>query len=133
VDALAAGRPAAAFTALRELTAAGEPPTLLFYRILWHFQRLTRVVALREEGFDQGAIQSELKLKPFPAKKLYTQAVAFSSGGMAQIMTMLADTDARMKGRSSLPPDLELELCVGGILEAVERGGEGTARKRPSR
>jgi DNA polymerase-3 subunit delta len=116
LDSLALGRGAAAFAALDDLMASGERVEVLFYRILRNFQNLSRVAALREEGMDAEAIQAEMKMKPYPVRKLMEQAALLGAEGIAQRLGVLADTDARMKGMGTLPSDMELQLCVGRLL-----------------
>jgi DNA polymerase III subunit delta len=118
LDSLALGRGAAAFSAADELLSGGERHEVLFYRILRHFQSLSRVAALRDAGFDKEAIQAELKLKAFPARKLVEQAGRLGPEGIARRLAVLADTDARMKGMGTLPPEMELQLCLGRLLAA---------------
>jgi DNA polymerase-3 subunit delta len=118
VDALALGRGPAAFSTAADLLADGEEVSLLFSRILRHFQQLSRVAALREEGRDMRAIQEELKLKPYPAKKLFEQAAHLGSEGVARRLAILAEADARLKGMSPLPEEVELQLCLGRLLAA---------------
>ncbi|MGI5939661.1 MAG: DNA polymerase III subunit delta [Thermoleophilia bacterium] len=116
LDTLALGRGTEAFAALEELMAAGERVEVLFYRILRNFQNLSRVAALRDEGLSPAAIQAEMKLKPYPLKKLMQQAALLGSDGIARRLGILAETDARMKGMGSLPSDIELQLCLGRLL-----------------
>jgi DNA polymerase-3 subunit delta len=118
LDSLALGRGAAAFSAADDLLSAGERHEVLFYRILRHFQSLSRVAALREAGLDRDAIQSELKIKAFPARKLVEQAGRLGAEGIARRLAVLADTDARMKCMGTLPPEMELQLCLGRLLAA---------------
>jgi DNA polymerase-3 subunit delta len=118
LDSLALGRGAAAFAAADELLAAGERRELLFYRILRNFQSLSRVAAMREAGMSQEAIQTELKLKPYPARKLMEQAARLGTDGVARRLAILAESDARMKGMGTLPDDVELQLCLGRLLDA---------------
>ncbi len=118
VDALALGRAPLAFLAASELLGAGEDVNLLFNRILRHFQQLSRVAALREEGWNREAIQNELKLKPYPARKLFEQAALLGAEGVARRLAVLAETDARLKGMSPLPEDVELQLCLGRLVSA---------------
>jgi DNA polymerase III delta subunit len=91
---------------------------VLFYRILRHFQSLGRVVALIDAGYEREAIQAELKLKAFPARKLVEQANLLGADGVARRLAVLAETDARMKGMGTLPIELELQLCLGCLLAA---------------
>lgn len=117
LDALAMARGPEAFAALEKLMGAGESPEMLFYRILRNFQTLSKVAALRAEGYDRESIRSELKLKPYPARKLTEQAALLGSDGIGRRLSVLADTDARMKGMGTLSKDMELQLCVGRLLE----------------
>lgn len=116
LDALALGRGAEAFAALDELLGAGEEEGRLFYRILRNFQNLSRVAALREEGYSREAVQSEMKMKPYPVKKLMEQAALLGPEGIARRLGVLADTDARMKGMGAVPGEMELQLCLGRLL-----------------
>ncbi len=117
LDALALGRGPEAFAALDDLMEAGERAEVLFYRILRNFQNLSKVAALRQEGLDRDAVRSELKLKPYPARKLMEQAALLGADGIARRLGVLADTDSRMKGMGTLPSEMELQLCVGRLLE----------------
>jgi DNA polymerase III subunit delta len=118
LDSLALGHGSAAFAAADDLLASGERIEVLFYRILRHFQSLGRVAALREEGMSREAIQAELKMKAFPARKLVEQAALLGADGIARRLAVLADTDARMKGLGTLPDEMELQLCLGRLLAA---------------
>lgn len=122
VDALAGGEGAQAFRALEELYAAGEDPSSLFYRVLWHFEKLIAVIALRGGGATLGQVQERLKLKQFPAKKLWRQSEVIGPERGRIIVRALSRADARMKGMSPLPSEmaagLEFELCLGAILTA---------------
>ena len=116
VDAVSTRQGAGAFTAIEELYAAGERPVGLHFRLLRHFQQLTRVVALRAEGWPTAQIQAELKVKPYAAKKLLQQSQRYSVETVTAALAVLADTDARLKGMGDLPEQVELELCVGSLL-----------------
>jgi len=116
VDAVALREPGIAFAAIEDLYAAGEKANGLFARLLRHFQQLARVVALREQGWTAEQIQQELKLKPFPAKKLWQQSGRYTAESATRALAVFADTDARLKGMGDLSPELELELCLGRLL-----------------
>jgi DNA polymerase-3 subunit delta len=118
LDSVALGRGAAAFSAADELLSAGEDPMMLFRRILKHFQQLSRVAALRDAGYSREAIQSEMKLKPFPARKLVEQAALIGADGISRRLAVLAETDPRMVGMGTLSEDMELQLCLGRLLAA---------------
>ena len=118
LDSLALGEGARAFAAADELLAAGERTEMLFSRILRNFQNMSRVWAMKEAGMRQEAIQTELKMKPYPVRKLLEQAARLGSDGIARRLSVLAETDARMKGMGTLPGELELQLCLGRLLSA---------------
>ena len=121
LDALAGRRAADVFAAVEELYVAGEKPTGLFYRVLRHFELVARVAALREENLRPENqfvpfVQSELKLKPFHARKIAQQAGRLGTEGARRALAVLAESDARMKGERGLPAELEFELCLGKML-----------------
>ena len=118
LDSLALGRGAEAFEAAETLLASGERVEALFGRILRNFQSMSRVAAMKEEGMRQEAIQVELKMKPYPARKLMEQAERLGVEGIGRRLSVLADTDARMKGMGTLPDEVELQLCLGRLLSA---------------
>ena len=118
LDSLALGRGSASFTAVDELLAAGERPEVLFARIARNFQNLARVAAMRDEGMRAEAIQTELKMKPYPVRKLLEQSALLGTDGIARRLAVLAETDARMKGMGVLPDDMELQMCLGKLLSA---------------
>ncbi len=91
---------------------------MLFNRVLRNFQNMSRVAAMRDEGMRPEAIQTELKMKPYPVRKLMEQAALLGTDGIARRLAVLADTDARMKGMGTLPDEMELQLCLGRLLSA---------------
>lgn len=126
-DALAGGEGATVFNLLEELYAAGEDAPGLFYRVLWHFEKLVRVIALRNQGASLEAVQQQLKLKPYPARKLWKQSESIDPDKAKRIVRVLTVADARMKGMSPLPSEgkiaerMEFDLCLGAIL-GIRRG-----------
>jgi DNA polymerase III subunit delta len=118
LDSVALGRGSATFTAVDDLLALGEKAEMLFARIARNFQNLAKVSALRDEGMRPEAIQVELKMKPYPVKKLMEQSAVLGNDGIARRLAILAETDARMKGMGNLPAEMELQLCLGKLLGA---------------
>jgi DNA polymerase III subunit delta len=118
LDSVALGRGSATFTAVDDLLALGERADVLFSRIARNFQNLAKVAALRDEGMRPEAIQVELKMKPYPVKKLMEQSAVLGNDGIARRLAILAETDARMKGMGNLPAEMELQLCLGKLLGA---------------
>ena len=116
VDAVAARRAAPAFAAVEELYSAGERPTGLLFRVLRHFQHLSKAVALREADMSAAEVAAELKMKPYPAKKIVQQSTSYDSRSIGLALGVLTEADARMKGKGTLPAELELEVCLGRLL-----------------
>ncbi len=116
VDAVATRRGAQVFSSIEALYASGERPTGLLFRVLRHFQHLSRAVAMREAGLAPAQVQAELKMKPFPARKIVEQSGAYDSTSIGRALGVLAETDARMKGKGDLPPEVEFELCLGMLM-----------------
>jgi DNA polymerase-3 subunit delta len=118
LDSVALGRGSATFTAVDDLLALGERADVLFSRIARNFQNMARVAAMRDEGMKPEAIQVELKMKPYPVKKLIEQSGLLGTDGIGRRLAVLAETDARMKGMGNLPPEMELQMCLGKLLGA---------------
>lgn len=118
LDSLALDRGSAAFTSAGELLESGERTEALFGRILRYFQNLSRVAAMRDSGMRPEAIQTELKMKPYPVRKFIEQAALLGADGISRRLAVLAETDARLKGMGSLPDEVELQLCLGRLLSA---------------
>lgn len=118
LDAVATGQSAQAFESIEELYYEGENPGGVFFRLLRHFQRLSRVVAMQEEGKPGEEIKKDLGVHPFAAKKLLKQGSSLDSGFIREALGFLAETEARMKGKGNLYPELELEMCVGRMLRS---------------
>lgn len=118
LDSLALNRGMEAFAAADDLLAFGEGPMVLFSRVLRHFQNLSRVAAMRDEGMSQETIRSELKMKAYPARKLVEQSALLGTDGIARRLAVLAETDARLKGMGTLSDEMELQLCLGRLLGA---------------
>ena len=116
LDSLALGRGSAAFTCAEELLESGERTEALFGRILRYFQNLSRVAAMRDNGMGPEAIQTELKMKPYPVRKFIEQSALLGADGISRRLAVLAETDARLKGMGSLPDEVELQLCLGRLL-----------------
>lgn len=116
VDAVVDGHGPAAFTLVEELYASGEKPFGLFVMLSRQYHQLSRILAMREEGWSDEQIKAELKLKPYPAKKLFKQARSYSPEAARRALAHLVQVDARLKGMAGTQPELEFELCLGRLL-----------------
>lgn len=80
-----------------------------------HVARVRRCQRLAEQGIRPRDAASQLKMHPFAAEKAFAQAANFSEEELAQAVVRLAELDARAKGGSRLPADLELERALVDI------------------
>jgi DNA polymerase III subunit delta len=77
-----------------------------------HVGRVRRCQRLADGGVRARDAASQLKMHPFAAEKAFAQAANFSAEELAQAIVRLAELDARAKGGSRLPADLELERAL---------------------
>jgi DNA polymerase III subunit delta len=77
-----------------------------------HVGRVRRAQKLADDGVRPRDAASQLKMHPFAAEKAFAQAANFSSEELAGAIVRLAELDARAKGGSRLPADLELERAL---------------------
>jgi DNA polymerase-3 subunit delta len=77
-----------------------------------HVGRVRRCQRLADEGVRARDAAAQLKMHPFAAEKAFAQAANFSAEELAQAVVRLAELDARAKGGSRLPADLELERAL---------------------
>lgn len=118
-DAIGARDRQATFHHLEELMADGSAPPAVFYTIATHLRRLAAVVEASERGEDAVKAAAALGMKPFPAKKLAQQSRRFDGAGLKQAVALLSELDADLKGRSSLRPDLALEMALARIMDIL--------------
>jgi DNA polymerase III subunit delta len=91
-----------------------------------HVGRVRRCQRLADRGVRPKDAAPELKMHPYAAEKAFAQAANFSPEELAEAVVRLAQLDARAKGGSRLPPELELELA----LVDITRGRAGPAPAR---
>jgi DNA polymerase-3 subunit delta len=77
-----------------------------------HVGRVRRAQRLADEGVRPRDAASQLKIHPFAAEKAFAQAANFSVEELNDALVRLAELDARAKGGSRLPADLELERAL---------------------
>jgi DNA polymerase-3 subunit delta len=77
-----------------------------------HVGRVRRCQRLGEEGVRARDAAPRLKMHPFAAEKAFAQAANFSAEELDGALVRLAELDARAKGGSRLPADLELERAL---------------------
>jgi DNA polymerase III subunit delta len=114
-DAIDSGSIPAALGALRRmLDAGGRHPTEVIGVLHRHYANMLRLDGV--EGSDPTEAARVLGVRsPYVAKKAIEQGRRLGSERIAQAVTLLADADLDVKGRTGLPPDLVLEVLVARL------------------
>ena len=114
VDALGQGDGATATRTLQRLLEGPNHPLAIFSMVVRQFRLLIQVKELEQGGASLQDVTKELKLHPFPARKLHIQAIRFTAAQLDTIYHHLLDTDVAIKtGR--LDQVLALELLVAEL------------------
>ncbi|MGA2519387.1 MAG: DNA polymerase III subunit delta [Acidimicrobiales bacterium] len=131
-DAIDAGETDEALAALHRLFGAGAYHCLQVLAVLHrHYQAMLRLdgsgVASPEEAAARLGMRSV-----YPARKVLEQGRRLGPTGITRAVTLLADADLDVRGRSALPEETVLEVLVGR-LSRLGAGREGSARRSGSR
>ena len=95
-----------------------------------HFRQLLQVHALRKLGADEKEVAGQLKLHPFIAKRVMTQARQFSPGELEKTLIALAGLDVELKRHTHLTSVLLKELVMGICLPRFPGGNPAMALRR---
>jgi len=90
-----------------------------------HLHRLRALKRLAADGVTAKEAAERLKLHPFRARKLYTQAESFSAEELDQAMLRLAELDGALKGQSRVAPDLEVQRAIVDLTRRPGTAGAG--------
>lgn len=90
-----------------------------------HLGKLRAIQRLAADGVRPKDAASTLRLHPYYASKLFSQAEGFSAEDLGDAVVRLADLDGALKGRSKLQPDLELQSA---LVDLTRRPGSERAR-----
>jgi len=114
-DAVDSGSvPAALAALLRMLDAGGRQPTEVLGVLHRHYANMLRLDGLDEVDPAEAAQVLGVR-SPFVAKKAMEQGRRLGGARVAQAITLLADADLDIKGRTALPADLVLEVLVARL------------------
>ncbi|BBL78976.1 DNA polymerase III subunit delta [Rubrobacter xylanophilus] len=116
VDALSSGNSRRALPPLEHLLAAGEPPQRIAYMARRQFRLVSRTRALLARGVSRPELARELGVPPFVARKLEEQARVLEERNLERALALMLHLESGLKGRSSLPEGLQVELAVLGLL-----------------
>jgi len=127
-DAIDAGETSAALDALHRMFGAGGLHPLQVMAVLHrHVQGMLRLdgsgVATPEEAAARLGTRSV-----FPARKLLEQGRRLGPVGITRAVTLLADADLDVRGRSALPEETVLEVLVAR-LSRLGAGRESGSRR----
>jgi DNA polymerase-3 subunit delta len=114
VDALGRRDGRTAAQTLHRLLDAGEHPLGLLAMIVRQFRLLIQVKELKAERATPHDIAKTLRLHPFPARKLHTQATHFTAAQLEAVYRHLLDTDVAIK-TGKIDPEVALDLLVAGL------------------
>lgn len=123
-DAVDGGRSGEAIRMLHKLMEGGGRHPLVILSILHrHISNLLKVDSpeITSEAAAAKAMGIAKGRSTFPAKKALTSARRYGSAGIAQAIGLLADAEADLKGASSWPPELVLEVLVGRLAGIAGR------------
>ena len=94
-------------------------------------KHVTLVRACRDfarDGVSVDEAAKRLREKPYPVRKAFGQAEAFSDAELDAAVTKLAGLDLAVKGGSRLPDDLELERTLVEITRPRASARPAAAR-----
>ncbi|HXQ43206.1 MAG TPA: DNA polymerase III subunit delta [Acidimicrobiales bacterium] len=140
-DAIDTGDTGAALIALGRLLGPGGSHPLVVLSILHrHYQSMLRLDGAGVTSGEQAAALLGTR-SAFPARKALEQGRRLGAARLGRAMTLLADADLDVRGRTGLPDVTVLEVLVGrlsrlgGVREsgpAARGGGRTTSRRRAS-
>jgi DNA polymerase-3 subunit delta len=138
-DAIDAGDTPGALVALGRLIGPGGSHPLVVLSILHrHYQAMLRLDGARVTSGEQAAALLGTR-SVFPAKKALEQGRRLGPARLGRAVTLLAEADLDVRGRSALPDVDVLEVLVGrlsrlaGVREGSASGrtsGRATSRRR---
>ncbi|MEI6378991.1 MAG: DNA polymerase III subunit delta [Candidatus Falkowbacteria bacterium] len=97
MDAISNRNKPAALGLIEEQLAGGAAEAYLITMLARQFKILAQARACLDEGLDQRAVASEIKLHPFAAQKAINQARSFNRETLARIIKQLVEIDRQYK------------------------------------
>jgi DNA polymerase III subunit delta len=113
-DAIDRGDTAGAITALHRMMAGGQrPPIVVLASLSRHVLGLLRIDGSGARNDAEAA--DVLGLKPFPARKVLSQARKLGSDKIRRAVKLTAEADLGLRGASEWPAELVLEVLVARL------------------
>lgn len=111
VSAIVAGNTKKALDLYEDLLTLKEPPMRILFLIARQFNQLLQVKELVAQGSDKGTAASKLKVPPFAAGKLITQAKMFTKEQILSYVQLCVESEEAVKtGR--LGDRMAVELLI---------------------
>ena len=118
VAAITAGKTKRAMDLYEDLLTLREPPMRILFLIARQFNQLLLVRELQASGADRGTVASKLKVPPFVAGKLSSQAAAFTKEQLISYVQTCVDAEEAVKtGR--MGDRLAVELLISQPRSSV--------------
>jgi DNA polymerase III subunit delta len=137
-DAIDGGNTADALRALERMFGAGGlHPLQVMATLHRHYQGVLRLDGSGVTSAEDAAARLDMR-STFPAKKALEQSRRLGPAGISRAVTLLADADLDVRGRSALPPETVLQVLVGRLSRlggpaTSARGGRGAATRGAGR
>ena len=130
-DAIDGGRTDDALRTLgRMFGAGGLHPLQVMATLHRHFQSMLRLDGAGVTAPEEAASYLGMR-STYPAKKALEQSRRLGPAGISRAVTLLADADLDIRGRSALASETVLEVLVGRLsrLSGVARSAGGQSRR----
>lgn len=111
VSAIVSGNTKKAMDLYEDLLTLREPPMRILFLIARQFNQLLQVKELASRGNDKGSIASKVKVPPFAAGKLITQAKAFTGEQILSYVKQCVEYEEAVK-TGKLSDRMAVELLI---------------------
>jgi len=111
----------------RILVSGDRTPSGLVWQMAKHVALVRACREFSRDGVSIDEAAKRLREKPFPVRKAFGQAEAFSDVELDTAVARLAALDHAVKGGSRLPDDLELERTLVAITRPHGTGAKAAA------
>ena len=127
-DAIDSGDPRAALVALRRLTGSGaRHPLVVLATLHRHYSAMARLDGSGVTSDAEAAALLGLR-STFPATKARAQAGRLGHANLVRAMSLVADADIDLRGRTAIPDDGLLEILVARLARLAPRRPAGRRR-----
>lgn len=119
VDAQVAGKYGEALVLMQRVLSSGQDRMLILAMLLRQYRMLFQIKCLMEERVRQAEYPSLLKIPPFAARRMQTQAARYTKEQLKAVYDYLLDFEYRLKS-GKLPQDGSAEAALMQMKELLE-------------